>query len=295
MSITGLANSRLVSYFTSDGLKMKGYLATAEQGLATIIHIHGSCGNFYENEFLPYMAKNYTANGINFLTVNNRGHDCMAEAYRNGNLVYIGGYHEIIEECVLDISGVVEFAKQIGSKKIILQGHSLGCLKVLIYLTQAEEIYDFILLSPSDSYQLQSDYVFPETLDNQVARIKESFKDNMDVLLPDKEFGIKEKDLCYYIPTTPRNFLSLFDSPKTRLLAYRMAPDYFINSNAIVYYGGSDRLQTETLDTVKTFFKNQTRESSILYREGGDHHFHGYEEDVTLQLASWAYQRAISS
>ena len=68
----------------------KGYLATAKDSIpATVIHIHGSCGNFYENAFIATMARLYTARGVNFLSFNNRGHDCIAEAYQNGRLVYV--------------------------------------------------------------------------------------------------------------------------------------------------------------------------------------------------------------
>lgn len=290
MILDELMNSRLISFSTTDGLKMKGYLAIAEQNLATIIHIHGSCGNFYENDFMPYMAGNYTAKGINFLTVNNRGHDCMAEVYRNRQLEYIGGYHEIIEECLFDIEGAIRFAEGLGAP-IILQGHSLGCLKVLMYLVETKKTYNFILLSPSDSFQLQADYIYPETIEDQVARIKETYKENLNSLLPAKEFGIKEKDVVYYIPTTPKNLLSLFGSSKTRLLAYRSKPEYFINAAALIYYGGSDRLQTEELDNVQKFFESHALEASIVYHREGDHHFHGYEDSITTQIAKWASKK----
>lgn len=291
MALSGLVKSRLVSFTTPDGLEMKGYLAIPDDSCSTIIHFHGSCGNFYENDFLPFMAQNYSAAGISFLTVNNRGHDCMAEVYRNKKLEYIGGNHESLEECVLDIQGAIEFAKQTVGGKIILQGHSLGCLKVLIYLVQVEEAYDFILLSPSDSFQLQANYIYPETIEMQIERIKEHYADNTTVMLPNKEFGIKEGDVNYFIPTTAKNLISLFGGSQARLLSYKNPQNYFINSHALIYCGGEDRLQTETMDDVKRFFTQRTLDSSYIYHKGGDHHFHGYENDVTNQIANWARNR----
>ncbi len=72
-------NGKLVSIECTDGLRMKGYLALSKENFATIIHIHGNFGNFYENEFIPIMAERYTDSGLNFLSINNRGHDGIAE------------------------------------------------------------------------------------------------------------------------------------------------------------------------------------------------------------------------
>jgi len=266
---------------------MKGFLAIGRENRATVIHVHGSCGNFYENDFIPFMAENYTSNGMNFLAVNNRGHDCIAEVYRNGKVEYIGGYHEVIEECIYDIDGAIDFANQLGSQ-IILQGHSLGCLKVLMYLVKQEKPFDFVLLSPSDSYQLQSDYIHPETVEEQVERISGQYKDRPSAMLPREEFGIREKDLEYHIPTSPRAFLSLFGNNRTRLLAYKQNPNYVVNARGFVYYGIADRLQTETSETVRQFFQKRVKEVKLLVCKDGDHHFHGLESDVTRQISEWA-------
>ena len=82
-------HGQIVTLETEDGLALKGYLATANNSTATVIHIHGSCGNFYENAFIATMARLYTARGVNFLSFNNRGHDCIAEAYQNGRMEHV--------------------------------------------------------------------------------------------------------------------------------------------------------------------------------------------------------------
>lgn len=281
-------NGRLVGFLTRDSLKLKGYLASARANDATIIHIHGNCGNFYENDFIATMAEAYTRAGINFLTVNNRGHDGIAEAYQSGNLVYIGASYESLDECLLDIDGAVRFANSLGAP-VILQGHSFGCLKVLIYLIHERQNLDFILLSPSDIYQLQCDYISPESIDAQISRISGEYRERQYELLPTSEFGIKHNGLEYYIPVSARTFLSYFRSHWLGLLRFRGLMAYHLETRGLVYCGGRDALRTESPDTVRNFFECRVRELRFLYLEEGDHHFHGFEESVARAIAAWVH------
>jgi pimeloyl-ACP methyl ester carboxylesterase len=277
---------RLVSFKTSDGLRLKGFLALGKTNQATTIHVHGNCGNFYENEFISVMAEKYSQAGINFLCANNRGHDGIAEAYQNGKLVYIGGAHELPDYCIYDIEGAVGFARQLGAR-ILLQGHSFGCLKALHYLLETRELLDLILLSPSDTYRLQANYIHPESISQQVKRIKSEYAERMDVLLPPKEFGIRQQHIEYYIPITARTLIRLFESPLPRLLRYDEPAEYHLGCHGFVYCGGKDALRTQTVHVVERFFRHRLQSLHLCYRENGDHHFHGLEGSVADEIVEW--------
>src|SRR5262245_35994529 len=82
----------LVSFKNSKEFHHDGILYQDASYRTTIIHIHGSFGNFYQNEFLRVMAKVYMAAGINFLSFNLAGHDALAEGYRHEwDFEYVGG------------------------------------------------------------------------------------------------------------------------------------------------------------------------------------------------------------
>jgi hypothetical protein len=279
-------NGKLVSLDSTDGLRLKGYWAVSEKNIATIIHVHGNFGNFYENEFIPIMADKYTEAGINFLSVNNRGHDGIAEAYKSGELVYIGGAIELPEQCYYDIEGAVRFVENV-CPRIILQGHSFGCQRILAYLLQNQKDYDFILLSPADTYRLQEKFISPESIDHQIARIKNEHYDDMDILLLSKEFGIRASGCEYFIPVSIRTFLALFEGVMSSIIRYNESMPFYKNSHAFVYYGGKDVLWTETKDKVQKFFEQHVADVHFCYREDGDHHFRGFETSLVDDIIEW--------
>ena len=73
----------LITFKSSAGLHLDGLLFQKDNYRKTIIHVHGSYGNFYQNHFLRLMARQYTDSGINFLSFNLAGHDGFGEGYRN--------------------------------------------------------------------------------------------------------------------------------------------------------------------------------------------------------------------
>ena len=112
-------------------------------------------GVVYANGFLDAMVENYTNAGLALLSVNTRGHDHIAD-FRIGKtekIVRMGQAFEIFEECVLDIAAWVEFLKNKGYQKIVLQGHSQGAAKLVYFLSKESqpEIAAMVLMSPPDA------------------------------------------------------------------------------------------------------------------------------------------------
>lgn len=70
-----------------------------------------------------------------------------------------GSMFDILEDCVLDIQGVVNFVLDLGYEEIILQGHSLGPHKICYYIvhTPSHRVSKIILLTTADVlYQFDS-------------------------------------------------------------------------------------------------------------------------------------------
>jgi alpha-beta hydrolase superfamily lysophospholipase len=107
-----------------------------------VIHIHGTWGNFYENPFALQLSDTYVNAGWSYATVNNQGHD--------------GG--SITEEFGASLPEIAAWANRLAPNQepLILQGHSLGALKILRMLQVGEyseltrRLTAAVLLSPFD-------------------------------------------------------------------------------------------------------------------------------------------------
>src|SRR6185295_14051483 len=189
---------RLVQFETKDGLRLNGILEDTGSD-TTIVHIHGKVGNFYENKFVKIMLEAYPAAGYNFLSFNNRGHSSLVEAYKNSDVVYIGSAVEIFSECILDLEAAEKFARTL-SPRVVLQGHSLGCEKMMYYSQQVNPSIELVLLSPCDGYRLQNVYIAPETVDEQLARLQTEYRLQGLEWLPPQEYGIRVAGKAYHVP-----------------------------------------------------------------------------------------------
>ena len=142
---------------TADNIELQGMLYSPDSRSSTaILHMPGSCGNFYENRFLDALAAFYVSRNLTFISCNNRGH--------NGNTAY-----ERFKECTLDIEAWLGWLESHRIQRFILQGHSLGTQKVVYYLLEKhnEKVIGCILLAPFDLilfYKVDSDIIRKKNL-----------------------------------------------------------------------------------------------------------------------------------
>jgi len=135
----------------SDDVELPAWLSDTA-GDTAVVHVHGMSGNGYENYFLDNMSEAYTKLGLALFTFDNRGTGIINH-FRQGEKTKLGGScFEIFEESVEDINGALDYLKNLGKTRFILQGHSLGASKVVHYaLTQNDSnILGVILLAPTD-------------------------------------------------------------------------------------------------------------------------------------------------
>lgn len=147
-----------IRFETPDHIELQGWLSNAA-GDTAVIHMHGMSGNGYENAFLDTLHETYTKLGISFFAIDNRGRGVISsfwqkdELSRWGEGTKLGGScFEVLDECVNDINGAINYLKSIGKTKFILQGHSLGCTKIVHFMNAqaTDNIIKIILLAPTD-------------------------------------------------------------------------------------------------------------------------------------------------
>lgn len=140
-----------VRFNATDNVELQGWLNNENSDIA-VIHLHGMSGNGYENYFLDNLRQTYAAKDISLFTIDSRGRGIISDFRQNDGWKHAGSCFEIFGESVHDIQGAINYLKTLGKTRFILQGHSLGCTKVVNFvLTQdISGVEKVVLLAPTD-------------------------------------------------------------------------------------------------------------------------------------------------
>lgn len=153
---------------TTDDLRLMGVHYTPAKKDTAVLFIHGMAGNIMEYYFADVLGKKLAEEGKGFVFSHNRGYNhindidtTQMEEKGGYKKVRFGVVYEIFEDCLLDIDAWIEETRTLGYKKIILMGHSLGCNKVIYYLSQRklQDVVGVVLASPADMVgQIKPEY-----------------------------------------------------------------------------------------------------------------------------------------
>jgi len=243
------------------------------------------------------MLQGYAQSGIGFLTFNHRGHDCVAEGYRDGRLEYVGGSVEMFEDCALDIAAAASYVRQYVDK-VIVQGHSNGAEKVLFFAQECPDIPSgIVLISPSDSHEMQRRYRRGEDPEAQARRLA-SFpnrRSGID-LLPLDEYGIRTGDKSYPIPVTRESLLDLLSGPAFRVLKLGETSEgeQDVGVPTLVCLGEEDPYLTiAPLAMAEEVGRRIGTSVALHFVPKADHHFHGHEHQLVSGIVRWCDELAL--
>lgn len=273
----------LVRINSIDEIEQPGILYTPNEDTDKIvIHVHGLNGNFYENRFLDILAKSYTDKNYAFLTFNNRGRDFITELLKGNDFTIIGGSLERFKDCILDIDGVVNWAKEKGYKDIILEGHSYGCNKVLYYYNHKKDdsIKKIVLLAPCDIPSEGKKFLSEEEYNKAKEESTRLVRANKENELIDFSIMANGKIAAGtyfndFLPNGENDFIRYIDgiNGKSEVLNS-------IDIPTLVIFGDIDEcVLTQPIDVVKEYLKNNLSNCNIQIINGADHSYTGrYEE-----------------
>ena len=291
----------LIDFTGDDGVRYDG-LWVAPRCELVVVHVHGKCGNFYQNDFIKTMLARYANQGIGFLAFNHRGHDCLAEAYRGGRVEYLGGSIESFADCLIDIDAAVSFATAFADK-VVLQGHSNGCEKALYFASRRPRVLEgLLLLSPSDSYEMQRRYRSGESPEDQLVRLRSrgdrSNGATRALLLLLDEYGIRSGDKDYPIPVSFESVIDLLSGPALHVLNVTSdvegASVCAVPLPSLVCLGSRDPyLTVKPHEMVEAIQVRSGPAVSLNLIEGADHHFHGYETELVDAIIEWCGQLVV--
>ena len=273
----------LVRMTSMDNLEMVGILYKPEEKSKKIaIHVHGLCGNFYENRFIDILAKTYTNKGYSFLTFNNRGTNYVSELLKGDDCEIIGGCYERFKDCILDIEGVIKYAKENGYNEIILEGHSYGCNKVAYYYSKKKDasIIKIVLLAPCDITQECVQYLSKEEYEKakqESTRLVNEGKERELIDFSVNGNGVIAAGTYYYdfLPGGEDDFIKYRDGSNGESEILRD-----IDIPVLITFGDVDEcVLTQDIETVEEYLRNNIKDCTIKIIEGADHSYtNKYEE-----------------
>jgi len=283
--------AELVRIEAGDGLELVGLYAAPPGGTArrAILHTHGLAGNFYENRFIASVCDAVLAKGVAFLVTNNRGHDYLADNLKGSGVdtTYApgGSTQDIIEDCVHDVSGGAAFLAERGHEEIYFEGHSLGCTKIVYYLSEVGHpaCAGLILISPPEMFGLQ--------------------KDREGVVSDGKGDALLEvgRDAPYSAAT----FVSMYGDPSvTDIFPFRLdsAGDYRRLASMLcpilVTYGDVEEAVNvpveEAAALIKEMAASAPRVESVIVH-GANHAYWGHEDELAMAIAAFVESQERSS
>lgn len=265
----------LVRVMTPDGIELQGLndKGAGRAAHAVVVHLHGTWGNFYGNPFIDHFADFYPRRGYSFMTVNTRGHD-------------EGSISERFENCLSDIQTWLEFAARLGYRRVILQGHSLGALEAVYYLTSSQSlnrVQALILLSPFDiiAFYCSGDITVRQ---DRLVKVKAIASTDPNALVP--------KDVWDMWLISAGTYLDLVDfNTKADIFPFRTGtltgmPLSQVGLPVFAAVGGNDfaafpspKAEVEQL--------NQLPQVHAVLINGAPHNFAQHEGELLNKISSW--------
>lgn len=268
----------IVKIKTPDNIALFGYLAESEKKDTILINIHGTGSCFYAEEFESEFIERLPNLGVSVLFTNNRGNYTM-ESWQE-----TGCAKEKFEDCLTDIDSWIEFARDNGYNKVILQGHSLGTEKVTYYMEKGkhkDKVIAVILLGFADSFGCQMKFLETQKVDpmvNALELIKEGRGNEL----------ITSIHLCHagVLPKTASSYVNCFseDSELSKALPLRKGKDltYYQNINVPILGVISDTDEWNKMLEVDTvsLLKNENSKAKIETISDTDHSFLGKQKEL---------------
>lgn len=288
----------LIFTTTSDDLNLPGIYYPTNSKDICILFVHGMSGFFLENYFGHVFGRLAQDYNFGYIYTHNRGYAHINDI-RTSEKKQDGGFksrrggavYERFEGCVPDIDAWLEKGKELGYKKFVVIGHSLGVPKVVhhFYKKQPEDVIGLVLASPGDMVGLvkKTDYQ-PNYLDLLQEARKNVSEGNPEKLLSGKVWD-------WYVLSS-QTFLDLFEAGgPADVLPVFDNPEHFIELEAVdvpifCIMGEHDDIAIRTLEEDMALLKTKATNAKsfdTFLLPGANHGYEGKETEFAQKIIEW--------
>lgn len=284
----------LINFVATDGIKLNGILFSKERKSETVIlSIHGMSSNCMK-EREQIIAKIADDNGIDHFSFNNRGSELIKYIEKDiddkKEKTLGGTAYEDVLEGYEDITGAIIKLKELGYKNIYLQGHSLGCTKIVYTYNELLEENDdmlknikgIILLSLVDIPKMIKLYLGEKYVKYlEYAKEKES-KNRLDEIMPKESFihPISVRTFLRYVKYNEQIDFADFDNDNNLIKLNNITIPLFMR------WGNKNEMITQKADQLVNRLNNVivNPKKNINYIDGANHSYQGKEKEVAEQI-----------
>ena len=288
-----------IDFLATDGINLNGFIYkadTSSNSKKVILAVHGMSRNCFKKRD-EIIAKKMNENGIDYFCFNNRGSELVKYIRKNINgkkEKHLGGttYEDVLEGYE-DIVGAILKLEELGYKEIYLQGHSLGCTKIVYTYNELKEEEDknlenikgVILLSLID---------IPSTLK---IYLRDKFNTYLNLAEEKEKAGLKKELMpkdAFIHPISVKSFLRYARDNKEIDFARYSEDNEFEKLNNIecplmMRWGNNNEMilqnAKELVELINQKINNPKKD--ISYIDGADHGYHDREEILAEQILNF--------
>lgn len=289
-----------INFLATDGVKLNGIIYESEMPIdeakKIILSIHGMTSNCLKQRE-EIIAKEANKAGIDYFCFNNRGSEIAKYIEKNidgkKEKRIAGTAYEDVLEGYEDIVGAMLKLKELGYQNIYLQGHSLGCTKIVYTYNELKEENDeilknikgVILLSLVDIPKALKIHL-KESFTKFLTLAEEKEKEGKNLELMPKEAFIHPISIKTFLRYARDNkeidFANFGEDTKLKQLNNINAPLFMRWGNVkemILQQAG------ELVDMVTKAISNSSKD--IDYIEGANHSYQGKEQELAKQIVEF--------
>jgi len=284
-------NFSFVSFLTPKKVNLKGLWLGSQKPENLYIFLHGLSGSiFSRSELMMSLANSKEA----VLTFNNRGSGTI-NYFKKDNAkkeaLLAGVAHEVFTDCLDDIDGAINYAREKKVKSIILIGHSTGCQKISYYLSKKNQplVKGAILLAPISDYS-NVNLLSSEDKKKYSQALKQSnnlIKFGKPHTLLSGDFIPKiidaQRFVSLYTPDSVEEIFNYTAGGKSKTLSRIKVP-------ILAFLAGSDEYGDRPAEDIAAWLELNSKKDRLLQTKiipGADHGFSGWGLEIKRVIKNW--------
>ena len=287
-----------VDFLATDGIQLNGFIYKnkIKETSKVILAVHGMSSNCLKKRD-DIIAKKANENEIDYFCFNNRGSELVRYIRRkisDKKEKFLGGttYEDVLESYE-DIVGAILKLKELGYSKIYMQGHSLGCTKIVYTYNELKQDNDDILKNIKGIILL-SLIDIPSTLK---IYLRDKYTTYIELAEEKERAGLKNELMpkdAFIHPISVKSFLRYARDNKEINFARYSEDDEFEKINNIdvplmMRWGNNNEMIIQPADELveKMNKKIHNKNKDINYIDGADHGYTDKEDIVAEEIINF--------